>query len=915
MKVDNYVLLREGNNKSPEAVQVESEFVQTHLTVHRLRDIVICGHMRSAPPVHYAEKLAFDALYDLKIEKPRQMLSTLQGQGNTWDRTEKPEIAPKFEEGLGNERFEEDTNAAVVVHVQDDYQRTVVRSELRDLQDTIARLIGEVHKLLLTFIIATISHHIDELDGVVAADAHAASTEGAWPQTAGRSGHANTTQPRKNSKDSLPSGLTATTFAVASTCRSEAVAAFNRVRARGSRTRTQGPLSEVPAYVIREHDLDECFEELGRRLLQWARGTLATQTLQAKHRIDDGAQRMLRFERESLETSYDSIKRVAALEDQVTAVVADQSHKQLRDMDRLHRTMNELATASLEMEHRLGSEIKTNVLHDLHVLETQLQDVQARFSQYLGGMRSAVNQQVQALRESLLEQLSGSSTALFMFKQKIKEAEEESLAEQQATSLPSGGGATAGAVVGSAASTVPITRSQAGNASGNATSALTMAASGTGVVTASTETGEPSFEKRSGIWNSNNLASAACLPPEGSQEIEALHIEISELAKASSGLEALYRAKFQLSRQNFEHKLQIFKTALSSNADLWDHASEVREREKAVEGELAHSRRRLEAASRTVQQLVAHAANEDMRVERLEGWKTQAFERFDKLLKEERKYERVDSYDVDKLCHDLNSLDEEIFRLSRRDTGARISERIEAESHRSKVQRKALSRQIAQEKKLADKANTKADLIRREIECGDVVDDESLVALLADEYRHLIGRIRDLEAENATLTATMPTRGSQRIAKRGALKTALPKANIQSLQTQMSRTTDFEERLCFSVETRAIVRPTVFRSQIDSARDVGLSLFGQSANERSESAHSARESRRNSSLPKTTSEPPPRHHLLAEIASDLVGRGSEPGGRPVVARQPSASDPGQATTELSIGERPEYYVARIAGDR
>merc|ERR1719487_1570135 len=93
-------------------------------------------------------------------------------------------------------------------------------------------------------------------------------------------------------------------------------------------------------------------------------------------------------------------------------------------------------------------------------------------------------------------------------------------------------------------------------------------------------------------------------------DIEGLHGEIYEIRQAYTRLQTFYRMKFQTLRQCYEQKIQAFTTTLSSNSDLWERASEIKEREIIAEEELNRSQRRVAAAADTIERISSEAAKE-----------------------------------------------------------------------------------------------------------------------------------------------------------------------------------------------------------------------------------------------------------------------------------------------------------------
>jgi len=121
---------------------------------------------------------------------------------------------------------------------------------------------------------------------------------------------------------------------------------------------------------------------------------------------------------------------------QVTAAVADRSHCQLFEVDRLHRVLNELAAAAFEMEYRLNAEIRHTVLEELGQLERQLAQAQQRKDQYLTDMRSNVQQEIHQLRQHLFHQMTSMSKSNFVLRQKLESFQEESRTPDPVVSTP-----------------------------------------------------------------------------------------------------------------------------------------------------------------------------------------------------------------------------------------------------------------------------------------------------------------------------------------------------------------------------------------------------------------------------------------------------------------------------------------------
>jgi hypothetical protein len=282
-------------------------------------------------------------------------------------------------------------------------------------------------------------------------------------------------------------------------------------------------------------------------------------------------------------------------------------------------------------------------------------------------------------------------------------------------------------------------------------------------------------------------------------DIESLHDEIDALRRANTRLQTFYQMKFQSMRQNFEQTIQAFTTTLSSNSDLWERASEIKEREIIAEQELAGSHRRIAAASDTVDRIATDSAREAETAARLQSWKAHAFEWLDTLQNEERKYQLEDHIDLKRLGHQITKLDAEIKHLNQGDL---TEVRIDVEKHNGQIKTKHLKHQIQIEDKLTQKIQRKAELVQREMEFGNLVDDESLVALLSEEHRALAQQLAEVDARNAALKSKLQCRSQGKSS-----------ADIEA----DPNSTEFEQNMCYSVGFMKCPQAPWYRSPIDSS--------------------------------------------------------------------------------------------------
>jgi len=153
---------------------------------------------------------------------------------------------------------------------------------------------------------------------------------------------------------------------------------------------------------------------MGKRMLQWAHAAGVRQLSAARTRVADAAARVKAVEHQLLQARLDERHEMAQRVSWLRAAVADRSHRQLFEIDRLHRVLGEVAAASFETEHRLGADIRQSVFAELGSLDAVLVKVRARPKQYLGGMLGAALLEYMILRNKAVGKLKQlNDTGLF----------------------------------------------------------------------------------------------------------------------------------------------------------------------------------------------------------------------------------------------------------------------------------------------------------------------------------------------------------------------------------------------------------------------------------------------------------------------------------------------------------------------
>eukprot|EP00747_Dinoflagellata_sp_TGD_P028596 gnl/TRDRNA2_/TRDRNA2_133361_c0_seq1.p1 gnl/TRDRNA2_/TRDRNA2_133361_c0~~gnl/TRDRNA2_/TRDRNA2_133361_c0_seq1.p1 ORF type:complete len:1380 (+),score=268.15 gnl/TRDRNA2_/TRDRNA2_133361_c0_seq1:606-4142(+) len=780
MKVESFLLLREVSPDDMAAIEAETDFVRTWLIASTLRETVLCAQLRQAPPANREDIQLVDLNFAAMFTNSRHSEEDTDHQSESAESSVEGSENGHAAEGLGN---------TAMTDTSERDARTAIRLEMRSAVETVNKLTCEMQKVLFVFDLHALKKGLDE----VMALAPAVKAED-----------------DKETRGSLGSPSSVQAHDVAKT---QALVVFNRLRQRGTRVRTK-ELYGPATYVLREHDIDECVEDLGQRLLHWGRLQVEAQFERSADQIADMAAQVRLLENSVLQNDWDKKTREADMEATIVSAVADRGSRQLFEVDRLNRIVNALSSASYEMEHRLNAEVCNKVLDHVGNLETEVAEARVRFSEYVGSMRSTVSDEVQSLRQSVLQQLRKLSHQNFVLQSCVKNFEEEWQTHD------------------TSADKAAVTRQS------------TVVANEDRAALAAEIAERKALQARVAVKSESGQQDEVT-----EAEIEAVHGELNELRNARVRIQTLFSLKFQRLHQAFEEQIQKLTLTVSSNNELWERVSEVRERERIADEELARSQRRVAAATATIERLTDQAAREANLSTKLESWKERAWQRLGALQKEAIKYERNGIVDLKRIEHDVAMLDEALSNLSRGDKGDLTDERREAETTRARIIRRILRHQIQEEKMLTQKAQKKSDLIRREMEVGEAADNESLVILLCDEYRDVLEQCAKLEADNERMRSSIAATSHVEVVSRGPRATLMQSQNLTRARSNTKtpksskqqpavrsksevraslldkpnpldavRNDQLDDMLCYSMGLSKAPKLPWFRSQIDTVR-------------------------------------------------------------------------------------------------
>eukprot|EP00746_Dinoflagellata_sp_MGD_P074353 gnl/MRDRNA2_/MRDRNA2_30042_c0_seq1.p1 gnl/MRDRNA2_/MRDRNA2_30042_c0~~gnl/MRDRNA2_/MRDRNA2_30042_c0_seq1.p1 ORF type:complete len:2129 (-),score=441.85 gnl/MRDRNA2_/MRDRNA2_30042_c0_seq1:27-5600(-) len=769
MKAEEYFLLREVSVASPASLEAETELYRTLMVREILKDCVLSAHLRSvAPAASNPQELAqFDAHFSKVFAMERMGDSGGGGGGDAQD-------AGGPAQGNGK---------AAVKSSAEDRARAAIRMEMRAAYEQITRLISVFCKMLLGFSHSACQRQLEVVTLAMEERDQAKSSPSMGKEARGGSGGVSKVD-------------AALTF-------------VNRLRARGTHVRTHGKGESQRAYVFTERDIDEVVEELGRRLLTWGHKAVVGQQGQAQTRIAQLRNQVQSLEQRVSQNALDQQCQKAWVERQIGTTVADRNHKLVFEVDRLHRVAEELMSASREMEFRLNSEIRFDVLAELDLLDKEVNQAQDCYYDYRVDLHTEIKEELKAIRGDIIAQLQQMGVTNFVLQQKVKLFQDDARKEDEKEKEEKSGGTS-----------LPLGK--------NKKKAEEEKPPPVAVAPVSTkQLGEDPDDKK-------KIRPDVTIPggEDGfSESVEGLLDTINELKYMQVRCRTFQKLKFQTLRQQFEQLIQALAMTLSSNSELWERVSEIRERERLVEDELTRSLQQKQNHEGTLDRLNEQVDfNNDQR-QKLQAWRKGKENRLDALEAEVKKYSRLGSINIERLILELNKRDASLRAL---DSGSvTTDDRIFAESMKASKQQRELAKKIKEVKQHAAKAEAKVELMRSELERGGMEQD-SLVMLWHERWCETTKRAADVEAENAELKSRNKSkRGAmQPVAMQGISREldlpwlssptgAQPAGGGESRSQQhFPHATEFEEHAAFAVGLSVVQRPPLQRRQIDQASTI-----------------------------------------------------------------------------------------------
>eukprot|EP00930_Biecheleria_cincta_P024891 TRINITY_DN17769_c0_g1_i1.p1 TRINITY_DN17769_c0_g1~~TRINITY_DN17769_c0_g1_i1.p1 ORF type:complete len:2573 (+),score=460.92 TRINITY_DN17769_c0_g1_i1:100-7818(+) len=566
------------------------------------------------------------------------------------------------------------------------------------------------------------------------------------------------------------------------------------------------------AWVIKNSDLDESVQDVGRHMLQWAVVCTADQIASSRARIIASAEQVRKLESDLQRVRWSLRWQRGEVETTLTSLVSDRCQRELFEIDRLHRVVRAIAASAFELEHRIGVELRQNVIKTLGDLDKKLVIARSRFREYRGDMNESVGNEMQSLQQSLLSRLKKiQSNNVVTMPNLVKTF-------QAGQETKTGDSANPSKLLPDLREPQPVIPHS--RASGVLMSPTPPQSAAQQSIVASGPS-QPSMEP-----GSQHLRAAA---------IQALHVQLGEVTSASTRMQTFYNLKFQQLRHYFDEEIYRISSALSSNSELWENVSEVRQRHQLLTEEVSRAQNRHDNLDAAGKEYTRSMAEHEGAMAKFAQWKRRMNKAQTKLQHETRKYEQDGLVDVRKIESECARLDAKLRHLQ---TVVSAEEIVAVVQRRDRGERRRMRMQKHWEGKLLNKVTAKVQVIRNEMEKGQQDrDDEPLLELLIGECEELAARAQELEKSNQELQQLLLARQealtpyssirSRTPSKRGPRPSSRssderPSSRMSS-KLRAEDSAEFEEQLCFSIGF--LRKPRANRRQIDQTHGGGAALL------------------------------------------------------------------------------------------
>jgi len=200
-------------------------------------------------------------------------------------------------------------------------------------------------------------------------------------------------------------------------------------------------------------------------------------------------------------------------------------------------------------------------------------------------------------------------------------------------------------------------------------------------------------------------------------ELEEIYQALAELRVGTVWLQAQTMTKMLESRIAFMAEIHELEGCASSNSDLWEALSELRERVQLVDDSLLNTATKVSDSTLAVQRLRQYAQRNIEKRVACEVWKAEAAPRLEEIEETVARLDEVRNVNVERVALDIERKKERYARLQGTEKAIEESARAIELTQRRKLGK--LQSTISKEKRILTFVESKVQLMRSTFEAGE----------------------------------------------------------------------------------------------------------------------------------------------------------------------------------------------------
>lgn len=470
------------------------------------------------------------------------------------------------------------------------------------------------------------------------------------------------------------------------------------------------------AFLLREWNINSCLHELMASLPHWELTGFRSRSQRTRELLDyirsrnnallqemsilegcsvaRGRSVAADFPREGLDSAA-QVRDVTNMKGEV----ADRAMRLTVEVDRLHRILREVQSASRELEHRLKNEAWEKVRAPASKLFSTLSAEKGCFSENQLNRFSILSKNMRQIREHVAIEFSGLAAKNFGTQERAKQSRQEAGVTQQANEDPGADD----------------------EADHDRTEAPPVVSDG---------------------------MHGQILSVAGHDDINELAKTIQKLKDRQTCARIFNMFKCQALCQRHEQLMETLTMTLESNRELSQRLAEAAQQHRQAVCELTNEAKYMSVAEKKIEDLSLEAETNSEERQRLQTWKRNKviqMRHIEQTLKEQRLNRGANA---DHMAETIKEKSEKVHQMQ--EECDETTERLEEAFDESEAKTQQVRNEMLDLRRVKETAHEEVKMLRQSV-CGGPMSAERRLLLWRARASHEMSRVRELEAENRKL--------------------------------------------------------------------------------------------------------------------------------------------------------------------